>query len=148
MTWAFQRRTSKRVLDRERRKYASSSIPVPTHTHHTPHTSSFPILLPPKPYLVLRDTLCSCEAYGMRPMYKKKKRKKKASPGRPRVATAGPLRWWPRPDEKCGPAYAEAGYVRVLLLCTFLSLTHRSHSISFTRAQGIPKYKIGVRRGK
>ncbi len=32
-----------------------------------------PILLPPKPYLVLRDTLCSCEAYGMRPMYKGKK---------------------------------------------------------------------------
>jgi hypothetical protein len=31
------------------------------------------ILLPPKPYLVLRDTLCSCEAYGMRPMYKEKK---------------------------------------------------------------------------
>jgi hypothetical protein len=37
---------------------------------------NFPILLPPKPYLVLRDTLCSCEAYGMRPMYKKKKKKK------------------------------------------------------------------------
>ena len=37
---------------------------------------NFPILLPPKPYLVLRDTLCSCEAYGMRPMYKKKKEKK------------------------------------------------------------------------
>ena len=36
---------------------------------------NFPILLPPKPYLVLRDTLCSCEAYGMRPMYKKKKKK-------------------------------------------------------------------------
>jgi hypothetical protein len=33
-----------------------------------------PILLSPKPYLVLRDTLCSCEAYGMKPM-KKKKRK-------------------------------------------------------------------------
>jgi hypothetical protein len=32
-----------------------------------------PILLPPKPYLVLRDTLCSCEAYGMIPMYKEKK---------------------------------------------------------------------------
>ncbi len=26
-----------------------------------------PILSPSKPYLVLRDTLCSCEAYGMRP---------------------------------------------------------------------------------
>jgi hypothetical protein len=25
---------------------------------------------------------------------------------------------------------------------------HRSHSISFTRAQGIPKYKIGFGRGK
>ncbi len=28
-----------------------------------------------KPNLVLRDTLCSCEAYGMKPMYKKKNRK-------------------------------------------------------------------------
>ncbi len=34
-----------------------------------------PILLPPKPYLVHRDTLCSCEAYGMKPMYKEKNRK-------------------------------------------------------------------------
>jgi hypothetical protein len=31
--------------------------------------------------------------------------------------------------------------------CLF-SLIHRSHSISFTRAQGIPKYKIGFARGK
>jgi hypothetical protein len=29
-----------------------------------------------------------------------------------------------------------------------LFLVHRSHSISFTRAQGIPKYKIGFGRGK
>ncbi len=28
------------------------------------------------------------------------------------------------------------------------SLIHRSHSVSFTRAQGIPKYKIGFGRGK
>ncbi len=28
------------------------------------------------------------------------------------------------------------------------SLTHRSHSISFTRAQGIPKYKIGFGEGE
>jgi hypothetical protein len=34
------------------------------------HHASNPILFPPKPYLVLRDTLCSCEAYGMRPMHK------------------------------------------------------------------------------
>jgi hypothetical protein len=27
-------------------------------------------------------------------------------------------------------------------------LIHRFHSISFTRAQGIPKYKIGFRREK
>ena len=27
-------------------------------------------------------------------------------------------------------------------------LIHRSHSISFTRAQGIPKYNIGFGRGK
>ncbi len=26
----------------------------------------------PKPFFVLRDTLCSCEAYGMRPMYRGK----------------------------------------------------------------------------
>ena len=32
------------------------------------------ILFLPKPYLVLRDTLCSCEAYGMKPMYKKKEK--------------------------------------------------------------------------
>jgi hypothetical protein len=32
-----------------------------------------PILFLPKPYLVLRDTLCSCEAYGRKPMYKKEK---------------------------------------------------------------------------
>jgi hypothetical protein len=32
--------------------------------------------------------------------------------------------------------------------CVFFSLIHRSHSISFTRAQGIPKYKIGFGRGK
>ena len=36
-----------------------------------------PILFPPKLYLVLRDTLCSCEAYGMKLMYKKKKNRKK-----------------------------------------------------------------------
>ncbi len=28
----------------------------------------------------------------------------------------------------------------------FSPLTHRSHSIGFTRAQGIPKYKIGFGR--
>jgi hypothetical protein len=36
-------------------------------------------------------------------------------------------------------------------LCTLpFSFFHirRSHSISFTRAQGIPKYKIGFGRGK
>ncbi len=31
--------------------------------------------------------------------------------------------------------------------CIF-SLIHRSHSISFTRAQGIPRYKIGLEREK
>jgi hypothetical protein len=30
----------------------------------------------------------------------------------------------------------------------FFSLIHRCHSISFTRAQGIPKYKIGFGRGE
>ncbi len=42
---------------------------------HPPSRASFPnspILSPPKPYIVLRDTLCSCDAYGMRPMYKRK----------------------------------------------------------------------------
>jgi heme/copper-type cytochrome/quinol oxidase subunit 2 len=39
--------------------------------------------------------------------------------------------------------------VRRWLWCfRFFSLTHRSHSISFTRAQGIPKYKIGFESGK
>jgi hypothetical protein len=36
----------------------------------------------------------------------------------------------------------------VLSEAQFFSLIHRSHSISFTRAQGIPKYKIGFRREK
>ena len=40
---------------------------------YNPISPNSPILFLPKPYLVLRDTLCSCEAYGMRPMYKKKK---------------------------------------------------------------------------
>jgi hypothetical protein len=30
----------------------------------------------------------------------------------------------------------------------FFFLIHRSHSISFTRAQGIPKYKVGFGRGE
>jgi hypothetical protein len=34
------------------------------------HTCMHP---PPKPYLVLRDTLCSCEAFGMRPVRKERK---------------------------------------------------------------------------
>jgi len=34
------------------------------------------------------------------------------------------------------------------LLVLFVFLIRRSHSISFTRAQGIPKYKIGFGRGK
>jgi hypothetical protein len=40
--------------------------------------------------------------------------------------------------------------VRGLLRVQFVmfSLIRRSHSISFTRAQGIPKYKIGFGRGK
>jgi hypothetical protein len=33
-----------------------------------------------------------------------------------------------------------------LVFLTFFFLTHRSHSISFTRAQGIPTYKIGFGR--
>jgi hypothetical protein len=32
-----------------------------------------PILFPPKPYLVPRDTLCSCEAYGMNLCTRRKK---------------------------------------------------------------------------
>ena len=31
-----------------------------------------PYTTPPQPYLVLRDTLCSCEAHGMRPTNKEK----------------------------------------------------------------------------
>ena len=41
----------------------------PPSTNSPPTLPSFP---PPNPYIVLRDTLCSCEAYGMRPMHKKK----------------------------------------------------------------------------
>ncbi len=32
--------------------------------------------------------------------------------------------------------------------CRCFFLMHMSHSISFTRAQGVPKYKIGFGRGK
>jgi hypothetical protein len=39
-------------------------------------------------------------------------------------------------------AVKEVSYLLVI------SLTHRSHSISFARAQGIPKYKIEFGRGK
>ncbi len=37
---------------------------------------------------------------------------------------------------------------RFLFFCFFVFLIHRSHSISFTRAQGIPKYKIRFGREK
>ncbi len=40
------------------------------------------------------------------------------------------------------------GVVGELHLIHIFFLMHRSHSISFTRAQGIPKYKIGFGRGK
>ncbi len=33
-------------------------------------------------------------------------------------------------------------------MCVYFFLIRRSHSISFTRAQGTPKYKIGFGRGK
>ena len=51
--------------------------PNARHGHRDPHpprpiSPNSPILSPPKPYLVLRDTLCPCEAHGMRPMYKGK----------------------------------------------------------------------------
>jgi hypothetical protein len=51
-----------------------------THAHTRTHKSSFP---PPKPYLVLRNTLCSCEAYGMRPMYKEEQNQHPAVPKLP-----------------------------------------------------------------
>jgi hypothetical protein len=38
--------------------------------------------------------------------------------------------------------------IRALGEHIFFFLIHRSHSISFTRAQGIPKYKIGFGREK
>jgi hypothetical protein len=44
-------------------------------------------------------------------------------------------------------ACATTDIVGWVLLMLF-SLMHRSHSISFTRAQGIPKYKIGLGGGK
>ena len=43
--------------------------PLPTPPPFVQITPTLPSFPPPKPYLVLRDTLCSCEAYGMRPMY-------------------------------------------------------------------------------
>jgi hypothetical protein len=50
-------------------KLGSCPLPPPS-TNLSPTLPSFP---PPNQYLVLRDTLCSCEVYGMRPMYKEKK---------------------------------------------------------------------------
>ena len=43
-------------------------------------------------------------------------------------------------DVKCALVYS--------IFACFFFLIHRSHSISFTRAQGIPKYKIGFGREK
>jgi hypothetical protein len=61
------------ILPRTRwRTHAQLETPLNQYFPNSP-LPSFP---PPKPYLVLRDTLCSCEAYGMRPMHKKRKRKK------------------------------------------------------------------------
>jgi hypothetical protein len=58
----------------------------------TANNENSPILLPPKPYLVLRDTLCSCEAYGMKPMYKKKKKKRRRED--PGQCSENPTWWW------------------------------------------------------
>ncbi len=54
-----------------RRKVTGPVTPPPS-TNISP---TLPSVSPPKLYLVLvlRDTLCSCEAYGMRPTYKGKK---------------------------------------------------------------------------
>ena len=48
-------------------------------TNPTPTLPSFP---PSIPYLVLWDTLCSCEAYGMKPERKDTKNPTNAQPGR------------------------------------------------------------------
>ena len=42
----------------------------------------------------------------------------------------------------------ESGQGREVQVGDFFFLIHRSHSISFTRAHGIPKYKIGFARVK
>ena len=39
----------------------------PLSTNLSPLLAALPSCPPPKPYLVLRDTLRSCEAYGVRP---------------------------------------------------------------------------------
>jgi hypothetical protein len=44
----------------------------PAHQRHGARNSAGKAFPPSQSYLVLRDTLCSCEAYGMRPMYRKK----------------------------------------------------------------------------
>ncbi len=50
----------------------SSSALGQTCTPKAVAQASRPQHTPPKPYLILRDTLRSCEAYGMRPLYKGK----------------------------------------------------------------------------
>ncbi len=49
-----------------------------------------------------------------------------------------------KPKEVC----PQAGFADFTSSGCFFFLIHRSHSISFTRAQGIPKYKIGFGREK
>jgi hypothetical protein len=57
---------------------------------------------------------------------------------------AAPTTAVPRPPDTVQPATSTAARsIRSSTLLTPFFLIHRFHSISFTRAQGIPKYKIG-----
>ena len=70
------------------------------------------------------------------------------------LATVGHVGCWRRGDlalvDGCflWYLYQQIGVHARPSLITFLFLIHRSHSISFTRAQDIPKYKLELGKGE
>jgi hypothetical protein len=83
-----------------------------------------------KPYLVLVDTLCSCEAYGMRPMYKKKP---------PSIAEQWKHQHWPEQAHAFEREQAVA----------YLPRSSRSWGSTDTPGSlpaGLPMYRVGTHR--
>ena len=61
----------KRAICRAEPTRSPKTLPAPCARPPPPLTQALPSFSPPRPYLVLRDNLCSCEAYGMRPTQKR-----------------------------------------------------------------------------